>query len=125
MWASDNTDTPERVFTDDYINHQESDAKGGVTALNLEAWKDLVADYHDAFTDSDVVLVMQIAEGDLVATRWEFTATHSGDYMGAAPTNKRLTWTGIQIDRFDNGRIAESWVDWDKYRLFQGLGLAP
>ncbi len=36
---------------------------------------------------------------------------------------KEVTWTSIQIDRFENGRIAESWVDWDKYRLFAQLGL--
>jgi predicted ester cyclase len=67
---------------------------------------------------------MQIAEGDLVATRWEFNVVHSGAFMGQAPTGKEITWTGIQIDRFENGRIVESWVDWDKYRFFQGLGLA-
>jgi hypothetical protein len=26
-------------------------------------------------------------------------------------------------DRVEHGRIAESWVDWDKYRLFKALGL--
>ncbi len=39
--------------------------------------------------------------------------------MDLAPTNKEVTWTGVSIDRFENGKIVESWVDWDKYRLFQ------
>jgi hypothetical protein len=33
-----------------------------------------------------------------------------------------VTWTGVQIDRIADGKIVESWVDWDKYRLFETLG---
>lgn len=122
MWASDNTDRPEDVFAETYVNHQEPDAKGGVTSLDLAGWKAVVADNRRAFSDFQVQIVMQIAEGDLVATRWRFTATHTGAYLGHPPTGKRATWTGVQIDRFDNGKIVESWVDWDKYRLFEELG---
>ena len=125
MWASNNSDTPESFLAENYINHQESDVEGGVTARSLETWKQLVGGYHDGFSDSKVVFSMQIGEDDLVATRWQITATHTGDYMGLAPTGKEITWTGVEIDRFENGKIVESWVDWDKYRLFQALGLAP
>ena len=38
------------------------------------------------------------------------------------PRASRVKWTGVQIDRFENGKIIESWVDWDKYRLFEELG---
>ena len=123
MWASINSDLPEDIFAGNYVNHQEPDVEGGVTSKSLDAWKKLVAGYHDAFSSSKVVVLMQIAEGDLVATRWEFTATHTGDYMGRATTNKEITWTGVEIDRFEDDKTVESWVDWDKYRLFEGLGL--
>jgi predicted ester cyclase len=123
MWASDNSEAPETIIAQNYINHQESDVEGGVSSLSLEAWKDLVGGYHSAFSNSKVKVLMEIAEGDLVAIRWEITATQTGDYMGLAPTNKEVTWTGVSIDRFENGKIVETWVDWDKYRLFQGLGL--
>ena len=38
MWASDNTDRPEDIFAETYVNHQESDAKGGVSTLDLAGW---------------------------------------------------------------------------------------
>jgi predicted ester cyclase len=123
MWASGNSDTPESIIAQGYINHQESDAEGGVSSRSLDAWKELVGGYHKAFSNSKVTILMTIAESDLVAIRWEISATHTGDYLGLAPTNKEVTWTGVSIDRFENGKIVESWVDWDKYRLFQGLGL--
>jgi predicted ester cyclase len=65
---------------------------------------------------------MQIAEADLVASRYRFTATHTGEYMGTPPTHREVTWTGIQIDRFANGK-AESWVAWDKFGFLHGLGM--
>ena len=76
-----------------------------------------------AFSNSTVRVLMQIAEGDLVATQWQITATQTGNYLGHAPSGKTVTWTGVSIDRFENGKIAESWVNWEKYSLFEGLGL--
>ena len=101
MWASNNSDRPEDIFSENYINHQEPDVEGGVSDKSLEAWKELVSGYHKAFSNSKAIVLIQIAEGDQVATRWEFTATHMGDFIGAAPTGKQITWTGVQIDRFE------------------------
>ncbi|MEM7446241.1 MAG: ester cyclase [Pseudomonadota bacterium] len=123
MWAGDNNDKPEEVFSADYANHQESDVRGGVRTRDLQSWKDVVAQHHVGFPDLAVTVDMQVAEGDKVATRWEFSGTHQGTIMGVEATGNRVTWTGVQIDRIENGKIVESWVDWDKYRLFEGLGL--
>lgn len=123
MWEGGNTDDPAKVFAPGYVNHQEPDIAGGVSARSLKDWKALLAGHHTAFPDCKTRVLMQIAEGDLVSTRWEFTATHKGHYMGLEPNGRTTTWTGIQIDRIENGRIVESWVDWDKYRQFQALGL--
>jgi len=122
MWASGNAERAEDIFAANYVNHQESDVAGGVSARTLAEWKALLAGHHAAFSDSRTKVLMQIAEGDLISTRWEFTATNTGPYLGHPPTGKTVTWTGVQIDRIAGGRIAESWVDWDMYRQFKGLG---
>jgi predicted ester cyclase len=123
MWASRHSGKPEDIFAGNYVNHQEPDVQGGISDKNLESWKQLVSDFHKSFSNSKVRILMQIAEGDLVANRWEFMATHTGDFMGIGRTGKEITWTGVQIDRFQEGKIVESWVDWDKYRFLAGLGL--
>lgn len=122
MWASANTDKPEEVFASNYVNHQEPFAKGGAKPVDLEGWKDIVRANHRAFSDFTVQVLMQIAENDLVASRWRFSAKNTGEYLGHPPTGRHVEWTGIQIDRIENGKIVESWVDWDKYRLFEELG---
>ena len=122
-WASKNSDTTEDIFAANYINHQEPDAAGGTKALSLKAWGEMVREYHGAFSNSTVRVLIQIAEGDLVATQWQITATLTGSYLGHAPSGKTATWTGVSIDRFENGKIVESWVNWDKYSYFEGFGL--
>jgi predicted ester cyclase len=123
MWGSNNTDRPDEIFAEDYANHQESDVEGGIQTRGLGRWKQLVDEFHQAFSEARALSTMQIAEADRVATRFEFSAVHTGEFMGKQPTGRRVTWTGVQIDRFKNGKIVESWVDWDKYRFFQGIGL--
>ncbi len=125
MWGAGSDGRPEEVFAAEYANHQESDIRGDVMTRDLASWKDVVGQTHEAFPDLRVRISIQIAEGDRVATRWEFSGTHEGAFMGAEPTGQRVTWTGVQIDRCENGKIVESWVDWDKYRMMQGLGLLP
>jgi predicted ester cyclase len=122
IWASGNSDRLEDIFTDGYVNHQEPDIEGGVSAKNLQVYKELLARYHSTFSGSRNEVLMQIAERDWVATRWRFWATKTSEDPGVQPTGKEVTWTGIQIDRFENGKIAESWDDWDKYSLFAQLG---
>ncbi len=122
MWASNNIDMPEDVLAENYVNHQKSDVKESADIRSLKTWKELVADFNKGFSYCTTICEMQIAEGDLVASRFQFTATNTGEYLGQPPTERQVRWMGIEIDRFENGKIVESWVDWDKYRFFQGLG---
>src|SRR5947209_10660245 len=64
--------------------------------------------YHSAYSDGRIEVQDQIAEGDLVVTRWTGKGTHDGDLMGMAPTGKWVEVTGITIVRIANGKSAES-----------------
>jgi predicted ester cyclase len=50
------------------------------------------------------------------------TGTQEGEMMRVPATGRRASWTGIVIDRVANGKIAESWVNWDMFGMFQRLG---
>jgi len=81
--------------------------------------------YRDAFPDLRMTAAQTIAEGDYVATRWTAVGTHKGDLFGIAPTGKEATVTGISIDRWADGKIVESWTNWDSMGLLQQLGAMP
>lgn len=106
----------------DYVGHDPSlpeDARGP------EGVKELIAGYRAAFPDIRVTVEDQIAEGDRVVTRWAATGTHQGELMGMPATGKQGTVTGITIDRIADGKIVESWDNWDTLGLMQQLGAVP
>lgn len=76
-----------------------------------------------AFPDLELTVEQQVAEGDLVATRWRATGTHTGPFLGLAPTGRRATWTGVWLQRVAGGRIAEGqdWGVWDRAGLLDQL----
>jgi predicted ester cyclase len=78
-----------------------------------------------AFPDVRVSVEDQIAEGDMVVTRWTATGTHTGELMGIPPTGRRIEISGITINRFSGGRIAEDWYQSDDLGMMQQLGVIP
>jgi steroid delta-isomerase-like uncharacterized protein len=81
--------------------------------------------YHSAYSDARIEVHEQIAEGDLVVTRWTGKGTHDGELMGIPPTGKWAEVTGITIDRIADGKIVESWNCFDALGMMQQLGAIP
>jgi predicted ester cyclase len=73
-------------------------------------------------SDIELDLDDMVAQGDKVVTRYTFRARHTGDFMGVQATHRRVSWSGIVIDRFVDGRIVEAWEIFDRYGLMQQLG---
>ena len=124
-WDSNAQVDPDGLFAKGYVNHQEPiAASDGEKGVSLDELKAIVAGFHKAFPGTKVAFQMQVVEGDRVATHWTFTGTQTGAYEGLAPTGKTVTWAGISIDQYDaDGKIAQTWVVWDKFTLFRALGL--
>ncbi len=87
--------------------------------------KQFIAMYHAGMPDTRMVVRDQIAEGDQVATHWTGEGTHQGEFMGIAPTGKRVTTRGISLYRLSGGKIVEGYDAWDKLELAEQLGSVP
>jgi predicted ester cyclase len=66
-----------------------------------------------------------IAEDDKVVLRVTAGGTHQGEFQGIPATGRTVTITGMGIARIEDGRIAESWWDFDALGLMQQLGAVP
>ena len=117
-----NIDAIDELVTTDFVNH---DAALPEAMIGPEAAKATISGYRTAFPDLRITIEEQIADDQGVATRWSAKGTHEGDLMGMPPTGKQSTVTGITIDRIVDGRIAESWTNWDTLGMLQQLGVVP
>lgn len=81
--------------------------------------------YRAAFSDLKPTVLGCWADGEIVTTHWRMTGLHTGTLQGIAPTSARCAVEGISVGRYRNGRLAESWLQWDALGLLRQLGVAP
>jgi steroid delta-isomerase-like uncharacterized protein len=95
----------------------------GGAHMEREQFKAMAQMSIDAFSDFQVTVEDQIAEGDKVVTRWSARGTHHGNFAGIPPTGKQVTVTAIHIHQIVDGRIAALWEEFDMFGLQKQLGL--
>jgi steroid delta-isomerase-like uncharacterized protein len=110
----------DELMSADFVGHDPSLPEA---IRGPEGLKQAATGYRAGFPDLRIAVDEQCGEGDLVCTRWTATGTHSGDFWGTAATGKQATVTGMTMDRIENGRVAESWTNWDALGLMQQLGM--
>jgi steroid delta-isomerase-like uncharacterized protein len=107
---------------DDYVAH----VPGSVEPFRgKEGFRDFVTTYLTGFPDGSIIVDDQIAEGDVVATRWTGRGTNTGELMGMPPTGRQITVGGITYSRIADGKAREAWISWDTLALMHQLGAVP
>lgn len=121
VWSNGNFEVLDELVTADYVYHEPhvGDIPGP------EGLKQTVMMYRSAYPDLIFESEMLIAEGDYVVNRWRSGGTHKGELMGVPATGKQTTSHGINIMRFENGKIAEDWTSWDSLQWLQQVGALP
>jgi len=92
--------------------------------LNPEAWTKFLSGFVTGFPDLRLTVVESAGEGDLVAQMIHFEGTHTGDFQGLPPTHRKVTFSGLELNRFVEGRVVEHWFQLDSLTLLQQLGMA-
>jgi steroid delta-isomerase-like uncharacterized protein len=66
--------------------------------------KQYVAALRAGFPDLHLTVEGQVAEGDMVVTRWTARGTHTGAFQGISATGKAVRVAGTDIDRIIDGK---------------------
>ena len=93
IWTTGDFDAADEIYAPDYVNHQHHDPDDPRDLRGVEAMKAFATEFREAFPDFHNSIDIQIAEGEMVATRFTSRGTHKGAFMGVEPTNKELSWT--------------------------------
>ena len=120
--AQGNLDVADEIIAPEYVRH---DLAGGPDAHGPDGVKRLIAGLRTAFPDIKTTIEDIFADGEKVVVRFSVRGTHSGSFMGIAPTGREATWRGVNIYRVSGGRIRETWQLADGLGLLRQLGAAP
>ena len=124
VWNRGDERANDRMMADDATFHGLA-PPAAAPVVGPEGFKPFFRQFKAAFPDIHVAIAELVCEGEKVAVHCTVTGTHRGDSLGAAPTQKPISITGMGIARVRDGKIVEAWNAFDFIALYRQLGLTP
>ncbi len=106
------------THSEGHVSHLPSGDYYGPEGVRID-----IAAMLEAFPDLQIELEATLDCGESVAYRFRATGTHQGAFLGFQPTGRPMEIVGLGIDRLEDGRIVERWVQFDSLGLLQQLGI--
>lgn len=92
--------------------------------LDREGYIESLVSLRRGFPDvSYEVPATPVGEGHRVATTFRVTGTHTGDYLGLAPTGARIDVGGLSMFEVEDGRVRRMWSAFDTLAMTRQLGI--
>jgi predicted ester cyclase len=88
--------------------------RDGLRAFHEALW--------EAFHDARLTVEDLVVETDRVALRYRLQGTHSGPYLGVAPTGLSFDVEGLTLLRLADGRVVEEWHSPTELAILRQLG---
>lgn len=123
--ALGNIEIFDKYLADNYIRHCQAMPPELQELGDKEVFKAFVKEFIDGTTDFNETFDVIVADSDKVAYVTTMTGVQSGQWGEMPPTNKPFKVVNIIVQRFEDNKIAETWVTWDNLAMMTQLGMFP
>lgn len=120
VWNRGNLEALADLTTRDFSYHF-----GGQPPRDLSGMEQFIAGTREAFPDWRVAIESIVGDELSVAVRWSGEVTHLGAFHGAPPTGRKVSVSGINFYRIENGKVAQEWEQMDSLGMLGQLGILP
>lgn len=122
VWNERDDAAIDELFAADGIVHGLEDPATAVRGpAEFRGFRDMVL---LAFPDLQFEILQMISTEDAEAVLFCVTATHQGEFMGVAPTGRRVEFHGMGMSRVADGKIQEAWNVIDFHTCLRQLNCA-
>jgi len=121
-WKSGDLEAIKEIYSPDFVWHA-SDGGDYSSEEMIEINRKAIEQHKTAFPDMTIINEYVIVKVDKVITRYTLRGTHTGEVEGISATGNKIEFSGIEIIRIENGKIAESWEENNPLRFYQQLGM--
>lgn len=118
VWNGENPDVADELVGPEYVIHDREIAE---EMRGPELYKTLASMTRESFPDMEFTIEDAVEEGNKVALRWTMTGTHEGPMGDMEPTGKRVKMLAVEINRFEDRQLVETWTQSDMLGLMQQL----
>jgi len=122
VMSKGNMETAEELLASEYKGYDPASPE---PIEGVEGFKENLNQLRTAFPDASSTVEDVLVDGDKAVVRWNWKGTNKGEFMGNPATDKEVEITGISIHRFEEGKIAESWHNYDMLGMMKQLGALP
>lgn len=106
------------THADSHVSHLPSGDHYGPEGVRID-----IAGMLEAFPDLHIALEGIYDAGESIAYRFKVTGTHLGSFLGFGPTGRPVHIQGLGIDRIQDGKFIERWIQFDSLSLLQQMGV--
>lgn len=117
---SRNLDALDAIIAPDYVRHCQ--ATPDVDVRSLAEFKQFLRNDFLSVPDSVITTKFMVSEGDLQAFYCTYAGTQTGQMGPFPPSGRRINVDFSGVNRFENGKIVESWLTWDNLAGLVQLG---
>jgi predicted ester cyclase len=103
----------------DFTDHDR--AAGQPAGPSGPAW--FWEQFGKSFSDIEREVIETIVTPTRLITIMNLSGTHTGEFLGHAPTGKRFTVRNVQVLGFRDGKASDRWGSTDELGILQQLGL--
>ena len=111
-------DAMDDLFAGDVVDHDPAPEQGP----GPDGFKEFFATMRSAFPDLRIAPEQMVVDDENVAVAYTLSGTHEGEFQGIAPTGRKFDVRGMQIARFEDGKIAERWGSSDELGILKTAG---
>jgi steroid delta-isomerase-like uncharacterized protein len=119
FWNNGRTELIDEIVSANLVGQGQAEHS---TQIGREQFRVFAQGIRAAFPDIRIIIHDVIEQGDRVAATWTATMTHQGQFLNLAPTGRKASVNGQTFAKVQNGKIVESWDNWDQLGLLVQLG---
>ncbi|MCH8904826.1 MAG: ester cyclase [Bacteroidetes bacterium] len=112
----------EALFADDFkVDHPHENE----SLVGPEGVREIVSNIQNGFPDFHIQLTELIAEDMTVTAHFRASGSNIGEFLGLAPTRKRISVNCIAKFELGDGKIINAWIHCDDLGIKLKPGLLP
>jgi steroid delta-isomerase-like uncharacterized protein len=122
VWNQKKSGVVSELLAADCVMHGISET--GEDVRGIERFLALHEKLLTAFPDMQFTLHDCFASGDKIVVRWTAAMRHTGPGLGIEATGAEIKLRGMGIARIANGKVQETWDNWDRMAMFEQIQAA-
>jgi predicted ester cyclase len=106
-FVNEDLDTIEELLAPDFVDRSLLPGQGS----SREGYKSSVTEFQAALAFANFTIEYQIAEGDMVVTKFSARCIHRGEFLGVPPSGEVGVYSSIRIHRIVEGKVTDEWSE--------------